>query len=89
MVLKALGFFKRFSRAESDPKMRFGCKAHNLMHYSGWIRNGRNSYPERPYIPAPYTKLRLSLALREGIKPSPTLEPCDNVVGAEFIPVQS
>jgi len=29
------GFSKKFFRAESDPKMQFGCIAHNLMHYSG------------------------------------------------------
>ena len=34
MVLGALGLFKKFFRAESDPKMWFRCIAHNVMHYS-------------------------------------------------------
>jgi len=35
IVYRALGLFKKFYRAEFEPKMRFGCIAHNLMHYSG------------------------------------------------------
>ena len=35
MVLRALGLLKKFFRAGSGPKMRFGCIAHNLMHYYG------------------------------------------------------
>jgi len=35
MVLQALGSFKKFFRAESDPRMRFGCVGYNLTHYSG------------------------------------------------------
>jgi hypothetical protein len=35
MALRALGLFKKFFRAESNPKMRFGSIAHNVMHYSG------------------------------------------------------
>jgi hypothetical protein len=36
MVLRALGLFQKFFRAESEPKMRFGCIAQNLMHRSGF-----------------------------------------------------
>jgi hypothetical protein len=33
--LEVLELFQKFFRAESDPKTRFGCIAHNLMHYYG------------------------------------------------------
>jgi len=36
--LGALTLFKKFFQAESDPKMRFGCIAQKLMHYSGLER---------------------------------------------------
>jgi len=34
-VLQALGLFKKFYPAEPGLKMRFGCRARNLMYYSG------------------------------------------------------
>ena len=34
-VLQAFGLFKKFYPAESGLKMRFGCRPHNLMYYSG------------------------------------------------------
>ena len=33
MVLGALGLLQKFFRAESNPKMCFGCIAHDLKHY--------------------------------------------------------
>ncbi len=38
MVFRALRLFKKFFRAESDLKMRFGSTGHNLIHYSGSLR---------------------------------------------------
>jgi hypothetical protein len=35
------------------------------------------------------TELRSKRVLREGVKPSPTKEECDNAVGAGFIPARS
>ena len=35
MVLWALGLFRKFYPAESGLKMRFRCRAHNLLYYSG------------------------------------------------------
>ena len=48
MVLRALGLFQKFFWAESDPKVWFGCIAHNLMHYSrlfvcGWSKRCRRA----------------------------------------------
>jgi hypothetical protein len=34
IVLRDLRLFQKLFRTESDPKMRFGCTAHNLMPYS-------------------------------------------------------
>jgi len=35
MVLRTLRLFKKFFQVESDPKMRFGCIAHNVTYYAG------------------------------------------------------
>jgi len=36
MILRSIGLFKEFFRAESYLKMRSGYIVHNLMHYSGF-----------------------------------------------------